>query len=427
MIILNRQGGINMLETVVIANKLHEKMKVEDGNSIDEIAVKVIRNDCPHFLLPLRQMEIDGDMELRYEVSSGTALGMQKPSMKRAELNTLLLNMLEPFETAGNWFLDAHKLCIDPMHIYVSKNYADVKYIYIPLSGYSNSDEAIANFFNKVIAKLQITDDENYPFELIRLLVMNSNTHLLYEKIKADTAAQNARTAKAGAAEAPSHEEERRPSAQTPPKENPPYRNSGEEVKAEYAQHNERKDDAVVNALFGDDAPDKNKKKGLLGLFGGKKKNERNMDEKAERQDAAPVQSPEKYTPPKYRSNSDDTDMDSAYDASGGLCLELVETYGFNCPRTIMLKFNDNRFVIGRVDKEGNRHADFCFDSAITVISKRHCCFEQDGEKLYVIDLDSKNHTYIGQTMLVPNIKYPVRRGDVIRLSDNKSISYRLV
>ena len=43
-----------MVETALIANKLYEKVKLSEGTSLDQIAVKVIRNDCPEFLLPMR-------------------------------------------------------------------------------------------------------------------------------------------------------------------------------------------------------------------------------------------------------------------------------------------------------------------------------------------------------------------------------------
>lgn len=38
-----------MIETALIANKLYEKVKLSEGTSLDQIAVKVIRNDCPEF------------------------------------------------------------------------------------------------------------------------------------------------------------------------------------------------------------------------------------------------------------------------------------------------------------------------------------------------------------------------------------------
>ena len=155
-----------MVETALIANKLYEKVKLSEGTSLDQIAVKVIRNDCPEFLLPMRVVEIDGDTELRYEVAGGVAFNLQNHSMSKKETVELLLNMLEAFEKCPDYFLDIHKLYLDESHIYLGKDCKNVKYVYIPTDTYENDDSRIVSFFNKLIAELQITDDKNFQLEL---------------------------------------------------------------------------------------------------------------------------------------------------------------------------------------------------------------------------------------------------------------------
>ena len=49
-----------MLTDVVIANKSYTKLTVPAGSQTDQIALRVIRRDCPDFLLPIKVMESMG-------------------------------------------------------------------------------------------------------------------------------------------------------------------------------------------------------------------------------------------------------------------------------------------------------------------------------------------------------------------------------
>lgn len=409
-----------MVETVLIANKLYEKVKVSEGTTLDEIAVKVIRNDCPEFLLPIRMVDIDGNTELRYEVAGGVAFNLQNHSMSRKETVELLLNMLEAFEECPDYFLDIHKLYLDESHIYLDKDCQNVKYVYIPIDTYKNDDTKIVSFFNRLIAELQITDDKNYQLELIRILVMDSNIHSLYEKLKSDSAG--------------GFNEKKKPVAESKPDvmENRPVTNDIKPAKTvQPVTADTPKDDSLVNALFGDESPKKSKKtRGLFNLFGGKKHTNADTPEPKAAKGAvdSPAITPVKeYTAPVIPSMDvtiiDGTDVEE----EGELYLELVDSNGMNCPRRINISFNNNQFVIGRLDAAGNRNADFCFERSFSSISRRHCCIETDGNNLFLIDLASTNHTYLNQNPLIPNNRYPISRGDLIRFTDKTPISYRVM
>ena len=74
-----------MLKDVVIANKTYAKLNIADEQQLDNIAVKVIRQDTPDFLVPLKMLEIDGEIELRYEMSDGLRLGYLPEAMNKKE------------------------------------------------------------------------------------------------------------------------------------------------------------------------------------------------------------------------------------------------------------------------------------------------------------------------------------------------------
>ena len=71
-----------MLTDVVIANKSYTKLTVPAGSQTDQIALRVIRRDCPDFLLPIKVMEIDGELEIRYELLEGVRLSYFPKKMK---------------------------------------------------------------------------------------------------------------------------------------------------------------------------------------------------------------------------------------------------------------------------------------------------------------------------------------------------------
>ncbi len=417
-----------MVETVLIANKLYEKVRITENTALDEIAVKVIRNDCPEFLLPMRMMEIDGDTELRYEVAGGVALNLQSHSMSKKEIIELLLNMLEAFEKCPDYFLDIHKMYLDETHIYLSKDCKKVKYVYIPASTYNNDDSTMVGFFNRLIAQLQITDDRNYQLELIRILVMESNIHALYEKLRNDSTESLYEKKAFPAAEDKSVENNIQPTQQVKQQKNNSTIQSMITDKTKTPEA--AKDDNLVNVLFGDDNQKKSKKKGgFFNLFTGKKHADDTAETKSSKAlaDTPVIPSVQSYTTPDVPERDvtviDGTDIEN----DGELYLELVDSNGMNCPRRITVNFNNNKFVIGRIDSAGNRNADFCFERSFSSISRRHCCIETDGNNLYLIDLDSTNHTYLNQNQLIPNNRYPISRGDTIRFTDKMPISYRVI
>lgn len=75
-----------MLNEVMIANKNYASVVVEDRKRLDLIAINVIRYDCPSFLLPIRLVSIDNEVQLRYEILGGIRLAymaLHAPSSRR--------------------------------------------------------------------------------------------------------------------------------------------------------------------------------------------------------------------------------------------------------------------------------------------------------------------------------------------------------
>lgn len=188
-----------MLTDVVIANKSYTKLNIADKEKADQIALKVIKQDCPGFLLPIRTMEVDDELEIRYELQDGVRLSYSSMEMSRRDFAGLLKNMLEPFQSCSDWFLDYHNLLLDPEHMLIGRNGMSVKYLYLPAEEYAQSDKRIGEFFYDFIVQADVTDDPRYTTNLLRILKRDgSNLMTLLEYLTKDVPTDAVTPAMAG-------------------------------------------------------------------------------------------------------------------------------------------------------------------------------------------------------------------------------------
>ena len=167
-----------MLTDVVIANKSYTKLNLSEDCPVDNIALKVVRQDCPDFLLPMKTMEIDGEMEIRYELQEGIRLSYMSRQMSKKDFVTMIVNMLMPFKVCNDWFLDYHNFLLEENYILVGKNGQSIKYVYIPSPEYANTDDKIKDFFTTMILKTDISDDPGYLVNALRI-IKNQDSNLI--------------------------------------------------------------------------------------------------------------------------------------------------------------------------------------------------------------------------------------------------------
>lgn len=463
-----------MLTDVVIANKSYTKLNVAEGKAVDDIALKVIKQDCPDFLLPLRTMEIDGEVELRYELLEGIRLCYSSMKMSKREFIALLKNMLAPFKNCSDWFLDYHNILMDANYIMVDKTDQTIRYIYIPVPEYARKDAEIIDFFCDIIMKVEIEDDARYAMSLLRILKSdNANLMTLLDYISTDAEAEMPKKAAAPVSQsvpsapqvAPSLKANSRASEQshmesgkeTPKHEQPPKEFGKQDIEGQ-----------LMGNLFGEEeeTPKKGKKEknlkppkapkeakppkaekekkesGLFDIFKGKSKNNESKADAAKDGSAAafnnngsmPAQSGDKnYVQGEWQnqggfSGGDATEIigsDEVYD-SNMLRLSLEDAAGYNCPKYIEINLQKGFATVGRYDKSGQAQSDFNFDASLSFISRRHFRVEKAGEQWQIIDIGSKNGTLVNGELLAPNMAYPLHSGDRIMLSNKNRLTYRI-
>lgn len=473
-----------MLKDVVIANKTYAKLNVADEQQLDNIAVKVIRQDLPEFLVPLKMLEIDGEIELRYEMSEGLRLGYLPEVMTKKEFVLLVENMIRPLVECGDWFLDYHNFYLDRNYIIVGKSYSDVKFVYIPLNEQMKTDEEVLGFLGDFILNVNLKDEPMYIMELYRRIKDRAATlhgvlEFVTKKMETNTApatpvqekpasqggffkrsepepvASEPKPAKSIMPSMPFMKDKAPQKVEEAPKPQPqPQPQPMPKAQPEtFGQDNIQGD--LINSLFGEyedepkkkeKAPKKVKEKpvkssggGLFGnIFGGSKATE-------EAPAPTPVSTPvfEKIMPRREEprkaeriapvSNSmyeEDVTIipESEVVSSTGskLILQLVEDGGYRFPQFVEIDMSKGYATVGRYDKNGNAQADYNFDASLSFISRRHFRIEKMGDRYSIIDLGSANGTFVNNEELIPNMPKSVGAGERIILSRNHRIAFRI-
>lgn len=481
------KGDGFMLTDVVIANKSYTKFNVPVGESVDEIVLRVIKQDCPGFLLPISTMELDGEREIRYELSEGARLRYNYDSsskmmkMTKKDFTVLLENMLSPFKICGDWFLDYHNILLDLDYILISKKDYAVKYLYLPIMKRIHTEAEVHDFFNKILLKAEIVDDAQYTMELMRILggddanLMTLLQYIQREGMRNDPGLSGENDA-SGIAMPRKAEElrgkgisrvtgggetEEKVQRETDVNLTGAGTRPGNAIE-EFGRQNLQGE--LAKKLFDDSSEDvrqgkalkegKGKSKpgreqkenstkenrvkertGLLGFLG------KSKDGKPEQTGNCQTRSEEKVrTGENVRfwqhpgaAGEDETeigDVDNG-NSSGSeiLRLELVESGGYHCPKMVELDMGNGFITVGRLDKNGQAHSDYCFDSSLTIISRRHFLVEKIDKQWMITDLGGGNGTYVDGELLAPNIRRCLQEGNCIMIrkrDGSKRIVYRV-
>lgn len=428
-----------MLKEVVIANKGYVIYETEENEQIDEIAVQVVRQECPDFLLPFRTICIDGKQEFRYELTDGIRMSYQPQRMSKKEFIQQMIRMLLPFKDCSDWLLDYHFLCLDPRYILVNGKDQMVRYLYIPVLGHEESDKRIMEFFRDFSIRTELSDDKDFILKLLRILQdTNSNLMTVLKFLQQEKESFSAVSHTAV------HSEKRYVEQEEVKKEKNPE-NAEEKVEAKKdAQKSEERfgqlnlEGELLNSLYGSDTP---KKKGLLGLFAGKKKQKGKESEEQKKSSAVNTQINKKQRDLKDISNGNRetqkvyaepeiTEMDDVSEYENDvpvIRLRLENSGNYVVPSNIELNLEKGHITVGRYDKYGVPCADFNFDHSLTIISRIHFRMELRPDGYKIIDLNSKNGTLLNGQELMPNIAYELHSGDIIALARQTRITYRVM
>ena len=99
---------------------------------LDNIAVRVIQEDRPEFLLPFQIKVINDQQSLRYKLVNAVSLSNNIPkSMTKRAYIKLALDLLTPFVKCRDWFLDYHFVYYFQDYFLVLDYFCFFDYIYL--------------------------------------------------------------------------------------------------------------------------------------------------------------------------------------------------------------------------------------------------------------------------------------------------------
>lgn len=451
----------------------------------DEIAMNVLAEDCPDFLIPFKLMSHNDSTILKYRLVNAIALEYSNLTLSKAAFTDLYLSLLTPFLKGKDWFLDYHNICIDKSYVYLNKELTKALFIYIPEKSYRNSDEEILRFFQAVLSNVTITDDNGFLVQLYQRFSRGGVTLTELYGLVEEESKKAKKMISMGeikslrpAAPIPTPEvndikpdkqlnfltpvpkqETSKPILEEKEKKRGFFGSGGKkkEEKQEFSFEAESYDsnDEVMKALFGEDKIKKKEKKEKppkhvkekgganeksKGLFGGRKKaadiepdNAKMM--RGQRNIPVPgsqfaIPQSQSYVqnsmPAAYMQEEDGATeiYEDGMELSGGY-LELIDTSIAGAPLRMELGFDKPFITLGRISANSVK-PDVAFGSELKRIGRMHARIERKEETFFIIDLGSANHTLLNGQVLIPNYPYPMKNGDEVSFAANHPVRYRV-
>lgn len=473
-----------MIQNSLEANYLN--IRLDPGDRLDEIAVKVIQKDCPDFLIPFRIVSVNEEIGLKYKLINTVALEYAEMTLPKALFVQLYLNLLEPFVKGRDWFLDYHNFCVDTRYVYVDKHSYQVFYLYVPVRSFHSADQEILEYFKNVFMSIMISDDKDFQVRLFRFFGSGHVTlaglyQLMLEEKSAGASQQPMNHPAAfqrpvlqqSVSQQPVFsqsvnpvEEKNRDNADSRRKDKRQVSDKDTESRQEITGYGaDHSEEEVVQALFGSkkskkeknlagskkSEKDSGKKKsdekghgGLGSLFGGKKKQAVQPSQEPEHAAEANVQAAyaggQHMDSMDYGSEaadyasmyggigagSDETEVfsDEAV-AAGSQWLELIDLSQPGAPQRIDLNFTKPYITVGRMSSDEKR-PDVAFPGEFKRIGRQHARIERRGDAFFVIDLGSANHTMVNGQVIAPNQPYQLWDGMELAFTVSKPVRYRV-
>ncbi len=152
-------------ESSLEANYLN--IPLEDSAELDEMAINVLEDERPDFLIPFSLIYHNERGILKYKLTNAMALGYSGDLiLSKEKFVEMYLSLLKPFLKGKDWFLDYHSICIDKSYVYLDREMTKVSFIYVPEKSYHNTDDEILRFFKEVLNNVTVTGDNSFLVKL---------------------------------------------------------------------------------------------------------------------------------------------------------------------------------------------------------------------------------------------------------------------
>lgn len=433
------------------------KICLNETEKIDGIAIHMIKNDRPDFLLPMKTIQFNNVLEFKYTMGNQTAVEYKEMICNKKQFLHIYKALIDPFIQCGDWLLDYHYLYINSSYVFVDKNSRSASYLYIPADSAKNTDSEILKFFSSILNRVTITDDASFLLKLYQSFSMNSLTLVqLHQFIEKELQPNEPVTLPKVTVQPQTKEKNAEALPETQPHTPQDVKRNlfGGSVKQELsnvqAETNpalNTQDDAV-NILFGsknkrksEKEPRKEKTGGLWGKIRKKKELEKNTQDNPdikvrktykEVKDssipipaAVPAQPQVNYNYTEIEAGNDYTEVGDGFEEQNGAYLQLLNDGLQGMPFRIELDLGKPQITLGRKSKDMVQ-PDVAFPQTYKRIGRMHACIRKENDTYYLVDLGSINGSALNGKQLVPNHPYPLHNQDEISFVVADPIKYRV-
>ena len=429
--------------------------EVKEKETVDSVILGMMENNRITGLLSMTYTQMDTKKYLKYNITSKVTIEQFfERGVNKEKLTRCLSNILAAVSNAEDYMIELCDLIIDIKYIYVDIRNCDIDIICVPIAE-NKTDCNLEMFVKNIVFTSKFDQTENCDYVAKIISYLNSGAFSASEFKKVLDEILNG-------------DERRNAPADNNPvikreKQAEPVLPSETIVDASRLESlEERQVIPAVNIPQSQVKPEADKeKKEKKSLFGFLKKNkepktEKKPDKKAkgmsvpgmvipgQESDIMVLQPEEPMVIPgsqlnpiqqqlQPRKQANYTQIDGNFgettvlgiDGMGEttvLGLDSMESYRTRA-YLIRIKNQEKKYIdkeIYRIGKE-NSFVDY-FIGDNTAISRSHANVITKGMEYFIIDMNSKNHTYVNGIMIQPNVETKIEPGTTLRLADEEFV-----
>ena len=393
---------------------------LKDDDIIDEVHYDMIHDNQIPGILPTFLSTADGKRCLKFNISSRISLELFfNGVMNRNGFLSAFYSIVNTLKASEDYTLNSSYFLLDSRYIYVNVGTKEAELISIPIIG-ENETADLISFLKNIVFQTQFDPSENasYVAKIIKYLDGDNTFSLaglkdmLEEIIEEDESGillfQGGRFR--------THTMNFTHAAQPEPAQadwEGPVQDTYKEDKTEFAETSVlssnmlQEEDAAVHKESPAEAGSQGRKKGkrtILNLFAGK----RNKKQESKEETVEPKVSVSLPNRPEVVMQEDISASDAGQVFFAQAYLKRIKTQ-----EHIMI--DKQVFKIGKE----RSFVDYCVNDNQT-ISRSHANIVMENDEYYIMDMNSKNHTYVNGRMIPSGDKVKLIPGSHIRLSNEE-------
>ena len=393
-------------------------------NDLDKKALYTIQADKPDFILPFHYRNVDGQVEIIYQIGAHSKLQYLSGARSPKEYATLWSGLLTPLLNCADWFMKPYSFVLNAEYLFYDKNNNAVSYVYIPSIRDCSEHSAIKEMAVEFSRHITVADAD-LENKVLRTIMKNFDPKEFLQMLELYITVNTPTVAAATAAEPiavdePEMMDSKQADISVPelspnePQESASGVSGDIIIKIPAGGKSVKKEKAgIIDGKFVRYKKEKEpKKSGNKGrLFGGKTDARQELIA-GNTSETQPVSEPVHSAAPVYAPLADSNDVtQNVSTETNGSRLRLVGSVLL--PPIIDIRLSAGEiFTIGRFDAVvGIQQSNFEFDKKTKAVSRRHAAIERDTDRYRIVDLYSSAGTFIDGQKLPPNTPCELDRG----------------